>query len=165
MVNMAKTLQEINNKMLVSKAVQYHTGRIQEGGDTIRPRHCQDLLREGDSGRGVRQVYPFPELPHYVVDVFCDQITDGGGWLVFQRRLNTTNREDFYRTWIEYKSGFGNLMGEMWLGLDVLNKLSESYLQQLRIDMSNWEDEYRWAKYGVFSVGPPEDNYRLTVDR
>lgn len=33
---------------------------------------------------------------------------------VFQRRMN--GKTDFYRTWSEYRAGFGNLSEEFWLG-------------------------------------------------
>jgi hypothetical protein len=32
--------------------------------------------------------------------VYCDQTTDSGGWIIFQRRLN--GKTDFYRNWAEY---------------------------------------------------------------
>ncbi|KAK4305390.1 hypothetical protein Pmani_022717 [Petrolisthes manimaculis] len=166
MRNMDETMKDIHNVIRTSRpTIQRHSGRILEGRDITRPRHCQDLLKEGDRGQGVRQVYPFPGRPHDVADVYCDQITDGGGWLVFQRRLNLPTREDFNRTWIEYQLGFGNMSGEFWAGLDILHVLTSSSLQQIRIDMGNWEDEYRWAKYGAFRVGPANDYYSLTIDR
>ena len=63
------------------------------------------------------------ELPAF--DVFCDQTTDGGGWTVFQKRLNGS--VDFYRYWNDYKCGFGDLNSEFWLGLDKIHRLTSRH--------------------------------------
>ncbi|XP_050704570.1 microfibril-associated glycoprotein 4-like isoform X2 [Eriocheir sinensis] len=110
-----------------------------------RPRHCKDLLDGGDSGKGLRHVYPFPGQPQRRAAVYCDQTTDGGGWTVFQRRTNLTVREDFNRTWRECDLGFGHLEGEFWLGLDLLHGLTSTALQELRIDMADWDDGKRYS--------------------
>ncbi|XP_063846623.1 microfibril-associated glycoprotein 4-like [Scylla paramamosain] len=128
-----------------------------------RPRHCKDLLDSGDSGSGLRQVYPYPGRPHHRVPVFCDHTVDGGGWTVFQRRTSDAARQNFSRTWIEYQLGFGDLEGEFWLGLDLLHQLTSTTLQQLRIDLDDYEGEHRWAKYGFFHVGAPETKFRLSL--
>ncbi|KAG0717566.1 Ficolin-2 [Chionoecetes opilio] len=130
-----------------------------------RPRHCKDLLNSGDTGSGLRLVYPYPGQPHHHVTVFCDHTVDGGGWTVFQRRTNDSIRQDFYRTWIEYQLGFGDLQGEFWLGLDLLHVLTSTTLQELRIDLADYEGGERWAKYSFFNIGSDETKYRLSVGR
>lgn len=130
-----------------------------------RPRHCRDLLDSGDTGAGKRQVFPFVKHPDASITVYCDHTVDGGGWTVFQRRRNLTHREDFYRTWVEYRLGFGHMEGEFWLGLDSLHQLTSTILQELRVDLKDFEGEHRWAKYGRFYVGPLETQYRLSVGR
>ncbi|KAG7167133.1 techylectin-5A-like [Homarus americanus] len=130
-----------------------------------RPRHCRDLLDSGDTGTGIRQVYPFLQHPDAPVTVYCDHIVDGGGWTVFQRRRNLTEREDFYRTWVEYQLGFGHFQGEFWLGLDLLHHLTSTTLQELRIDLKAYENQHRWAKYGQFYIGSPDTYYRIKIGR
>lgn len=153
--------QEIRDTMLeVRRAI---SGAEQQ---RRRPRHCRDLQHAGDVASGVRQVFPFRAAPDAVATVYCDQDTDGGGWTVFQRRRKGPAREDFYRTWLEYKLGFGHMDGgEFWLGLDLLHHLTSTELQELRVDLEDHEGGARWAKYGFFHVGDAAARYRLNVGR
>ncbi|KAK4327800.1 hypothetical protein Pmani_001748 [Petrolisthes manimaculis] len=128
-----------------------------------RPRHCLDLLGEGDSGRGVRQVYLFPGRPQEGVDVLCDHTIDNGGWTIFQHRTNLSTRENFTRPWIDYVQGFGNMSGEFWQGLEDLHLFTSWGQHELRIDLTDYEGEQRWAKYTNFDVGPTQDQYRIHV--
>ncbi|XP_076063331.1 microfibril-associated glycoprotein 4-like [Oratosquilla oratoria] len=133
--------------------------------ESSRPRHCLDLKEDGDSGRGIRSIYPFPCCPNWVLQVFCDQETDGGGWTVIQRRDDLPPYEDFYRTLIEYEKGFGDLEGEHWLGLENIHHLTSHNLQELRIDLSDFENATRWAKYGFFHVRDSDSNYVMNCGR
>ncbi|XP_038052371.1 ficolin-1-like [Patiria miniata] len=94
--------------------------------------------------------------------VYCDMETDGGGWLVIQRRQDGS--VDFYRGWVDYRVGFGDLAGEFWLGNDNLRTLSDSSGSwDLRIDLEDWDGNTTWAEYGNFRIISGQD-YRLSFD-
>ena len=76
--------------------------------------------------------------------------TDGGGWTVFQRRLDGS--VDFYRDWASYKKGFGNLNGEFWLGNDHLHRLTAAYNVRMRVDLEDFDNDTRYAEYTTFKV-------------
>ncbi|MCL4144107.1 UNVERIFIED_CONTAM: hypothetical protein GTU68_061327 [Idotea baltica] len=131
--------------------------------DQRSARNCADLLKKGDTESGVRTVYPFGYYKNISFSVFCDQNTDGGGWTVFQRRADLPQREDFFRGWVDYQLGFGNLTGEFWLGLDNIHALVSSTHMELRIELEDFDGEKRWAKYDNFNIGDSAGKYRLTI--
>ena len=87
--------------------------------------------------------------------------TDGGGWTVFQRRQDGS--VDFYRGWSDYKSGFGQLTAEFWLGNDKIHRLTASRPSSLRVDLENWNGVKAYAKYRRFNIGDQQAQYRLEV--
>ena len=93
---------------------------------------------------------------------YCDTITDGGGWLVIQRRQQGTN-EDFNRFWSDYERGFGNLKSEFWYGLRQMHCLTNRGAWELRIDFTFNNGTRYYLHYNHFRVGPSTDNYRLNI--
>ena len=91
--------------------------------------------------------------------VRCDMQTDGGGWTIFQIRQDSS--VNFYRGWKDYKTGFGDLHGNFWLGLDKIHRLTKSGQNVLRVDLTDWTDDKAYAKYGSFSVASESDAYRM----
>ena len=112
-------------------------------------------------------MFPLPVYKHFCLDyslfqVYCDQYTDGGGWTVFQRRQDGS--VDFFRDWAYYKNGFGSLTGEFWLGNDhIYRLLTTSKQYELRIDLGDFEGNFRYAKYSTFRIGPESEGYKLEV--
>ena len=119
---------------------------------------CAQLLRDGFTASGVYTVNPDGGKP---MQVLCDMTTDGGGWTVFQRRLDGS--VDFFRDWASYKKGFGNLNGEFWLGNDNLHRLTAGNNVTLRVDLEDFEDNTRYAEYTTFKVANESDKYRILI--
>ena len=94
---------------------------------------------------------------------YCDAVTDGGGWLVVQRRQDGS--VDFNRGWVEYEEGFGSLTGEFWYGLRPLHCLTNHGQWQLRIDFTFTNGTKSYLSYKSFSVGPANSQYQLSISR
>ena len=122
------------------------------------PADCSDLLKSGQTQSGVYSIDPDGKGSF---DVYCDMRTDGGGWTVFQRRQDGS--VDFYRGWNDYKSGFGQLTAEFWLGNDKIHRLTASRASSLRVELEDWNGVRVYAKYGRFNIGDEQAQYRLEV--
>ena len=97
-----------------------------------------------------------------VAEAYCDAVTDGGGWLVVQRRQYGFGI-DFNRSWAEYEEGFGSLTEELWYGLRPLHCLTNQGQWQLRIDFIFLNETSSYLSYNSFSVGPANSQYQLSI--
>ncbi|XP_053235033.1 tenascin-X isoform X4 [Podarcis raffonei] len=121
------------------------------------PRDCAEESQNGPGPSRVRTIYLGGNQDR-PLQVYCDMETDGGGWIVFQRRMN--GETNFWRNWQEYATGFGNLTREFWLGNDALHQLTTSGDYELRVDLRAGNESV-YATYQNFRVDPPADHYRL----
>ncbi|BFZ25712.1 hypothetical protein BsWGS_28751 [Bradybaena similaris] len=94
------------------------------------------------------------------VEALCDTRTSGGGWIIFQRR--TKGDVSFYRNWVDYKNGFGNVDTDYWLGNDIISNLTSFGYNELRVDLKKELRTY-FAHYSMFKVADETVNYQLTV--
>ncbi|KAH9525852.1 Ficolin-2 [Bulinus truncatus] len=88
----------------------------------------------------------------------CDTKTDGGGWIVFQRRLyKDTN---FRQNWYLYKYGFGPACSDYWLGNELIHQITNSGKYELLIDMMYYTKPF-FAQYQHFYLDGEDQNYTL----
>ncbi|XP_039264199.2 microfibril-associated glycoprotein 4-like [Styela clava] len=133
--------------------------QVQELVEWMFPRDC-DAVKSHVISSGTYVIRPFNESKQGV-QVYCDQETDGGGWIVIQRRLDGT--EDFYRDWNDYVTGFGYKEREFWLGLETMHRISTNGPHEIRFDFVTRDNDKLFAKYGQFKIAGKEDNYRITI--
>ena len=125
---------------------------------TALKKNCADIYKAGEREDGM---YTIRTDNLQAFEVLCDQTTQGGGWIVFQKRLNGS--VDFYLNWIDYKHGFGDLNGEFWLGLDKIHRLTSDNNNMLRVDLEDFEGNTRYAEYSKFGVMSENDMYKMTL--
>ena len=159
---------ELNNATRVqhAKAFTEERGSMYSDKDSATvlmsinyPASCKELLAVGHSKSDVYIISP-ANIP-WGLQVYCDMVTDGGGWIGIQRRLDGT--VNFNRTWSDYQSGFGDLYGEFWLGNDNLVALTSSGDSwRLRFDLEDWEENTTWAEYSGVHIN--SQGYRLSFN-
>ena len=79
---------------------------------------------------------------------------------MFQRRINGS--VSFQRNWQAYKTGFGNLNGNFWLGLDNVHEVTK-IPSTLRVDLKNWDGSVGYARYSSFNIDDEKNKYKLHV--
>lgn len=95
--------------------------------------------------------------------VYCDLcVRDGQGWIVIQRRMNNDVAfED--KDWDDYKNGFGSYLGNYWMGLEKLHKITSSGSYELFVGVRA-PYSTQSAHYYNFAVGSEDEDYKLTVN-
>ncbi|TRY98095.1 hypothetical protein DNTS_028460 [Danionella cerebrum] len=124
------------------------------------PTDCTQIMKNGIMESGVYTIYVNNNHSR-ALQVYCDMTTDGGGWIVLQRR--NSGKLDFMKRWRDYMKGFGELTDEFWLGLEKLHELTNTPTQyEVRFDLG-LGSERKYAVYDNFKVAPAKQKFKLTI--
>ena len=122
---------------------------------------CRDAYNRGSKDDGIFHI----TVPSFgLSQVRCEMTTSPKGWIVFQRRVDGT--VNFYRNWVEYRIGFGDLNGNFWLGLEKLHQLAAPGKGvTVRVDLKHRDlpGEVRYAEYSLFEVSSELHGYKLKI--
>ncbi|KAG7241996.1 hypothetical protein INR49_024637 [Caranx melampygus] len=119
------------------------------------PTECSQELLNGALQSGEVDIYPQGKGSKQSESIVTWRPMEAAG-----QRMN--GKTDFYRTWSEYRAGFGNLSEEFWLGNELLHNLTSFGPVSLRVDLRSGNDT-AYAHYANFSIDSEEKHYTLTV--
>nr|XP_028600556.1 fibrinogen-like protein 1 isoform X2 [Podarcis muralis] len=150
-------------QLLIEKDMQYRDkgseNSVIDLGEEREYKDCAEIYNAGHKQSGYYKMKPL-ESPRGF-SAYCD-MSEGGGWTVFQRRSDGS--QNFDRDWAEYEQGFGDFAspdGEYWLGNKNLHYLTSQGNYTLKIDLSDFMDEQRFAQYENFRVGDEQSSYKM----
>ena len=127
--------------------------------NTNMPTDCSNVSTTNNRGSEVYTIDPRDGLSLF--RVYCDMHTEGGGWIVLQRRFDSFT--NFFQGWDAYEQGFGNVWGGHWLGLRLMHRLTSSGRWTLRIDLEDFNGNIKYAQYEDFQIGDAASFYQLSI--
>jgi len=85
------------------------------------------------------------------------------GWIIIHQHLGDSFV--WQLPWADYKTGFGSIGNNFWLGLEAIHLLTSSQDYRLRVEVQQTStDKWYSAEYWTFKVGDELiDKYRLEV--
>ncbi|XP_062620893.1 fibroleukin-like, partial [Saccostrea cucullata] len=122
------------------------------------PKDCKGLRENGHSNTGVYDIYPYRTLT-IPISVYCDMTTMDGGWTAIQKRVDGS--VTFDRNWTDYKNGFGSPEQDVWIGNDVIHKLTKENPSSLYVSITLQNGTTLYEMYDRFSVSNEAGKYQL----
>ena len=145
-----------NDENVSRRQAQSYNLHLKPPAGGVKAQSCLDHYKQGQRFSDIYQINPDGKGSFAVM---CDMIEKG--WIVFQHRYD--GLLDFFRGWKDYRDGFGSLLGEFWLGLEKIHRITASRNYKLRIDLEDFEGNKRFADYSLFRVGNEREWYLLKI--
>ncbi|XP_061190535.1 fibroleukin-like [Saccostrea echinata] len=156
-LNCENKIQETEQKFNRNIAELINNITLQTVKKGSKIKDCKDHYLHGQTQSGVFEIHPFHN--EIQVSLYCDMETEGGGWTAIQKRVSGS--ESFYKTWEEYKNGFGTPNDSYWIGNDVIHQLTKGSNSSLYVSITLRNGTTLYELYHQFSISDETDNYKL----
>ncbi|XP_050081835.1 fibrinogen C domain-containing protein 1-like [Anopheles aquasalis] len=117
-------------------------------------RSCKDVPMKVSGKYNIRGSDKFSSFVAY-----CEQQTFGGGWMVIQHRFDGSL--SFDRNWSAYRSGFGDVDGEHWLGLERIHQFTREHDCELLVELKDFYNNSKHARYSLFRIASESLQYGI----
>ncbi|KAM4697928.1 fibrinogen-like protein 1-like protein [Rhinophrynus dorsalis] len=152
----------IANRHMLARSQLEGLLNVPRGGVTLEllAKDCRAAFLNGRRKSGLYVIKPKNSPP---MVVYCDLRAESGGWTFLQR--NTLQKEATFGSsnWGSYKTGFGNLMGDHWLGNELIYLLTKQNSFSVRFLVVDALGRERHADYYSFRVDSEDAGYALRL--
>ncbi|XP_054826280.1 fibrinogen-like protein 1-like protein [Eublepharis macularius] len=122
-------------------------------------RDCRAAFLRGRKENGLYVIRPkYSPL----LAVYCDMEYDGGGWTVLHKN-EVNQKAPWSNTWDAYKRGFGDLLGNHWLGNEFIHLLTNQNAFTVRFLIVDSNGKTKNADYHSFKVDSEDNGYALRL--
>lgn len=122
-------------------------------------KNCNQLFKQGFTENGQYLIY----LNDEVVQVYCDNMEQGGWTRIMNRIEPNAAAGSFNKSIDEYTNGFGDVLGNHWLGLNTIKTMCDHEQMSLRVEFKSKNLDSYFIEYEYFQLG--ENNYDLNLGR
>jgi len=129
-------------------------------------RHCRSGVYYLKIGSEVKLTYCHIQEDGGWTMVHQHGFPNADQWGCYKKYCKQLSRESWNKTMGEYTDGFGYptyQMSDYWLGLAALHKLTRDGKMEAKIELIDWENETKEARYGKFMVDDGIYGYKLTA--
>nr|XP_060610958.1 fibrinogen-like protein 1-like protein [Anolis sagrei ordinatus] len=154
-------LSKIGNKhMIANKDIAtLINGKNPVISEEYLARDCRGAYRHGRRKSGLYVIRPrFSPL----LVVYCDMEYDGGGWTVLLRN-DLKQKTTWSHNWNDYRIGFGDLLGNYWLGNEHIFHLTRSTPCFVRFVIIDGDGNIKHADYHSFRVDGEDNDFALRL--